>query len=168
MNAMAEKIVILGAGQMGTAFAQYLAKQGYPVTLWMRREDQYKSITSTGYNEQYMPGLKLHENISYSIDIEASLKGSKLIVLAIPSSAINEFLDTSGSHFSNINTPVILSTIKGLPEGEKVDRVSNVISKVISNSVVAALSGPNIAKEIALGLPTTTTIACQNESSAVR
>ncbi len=161
---MSEKIVILGAGQMGTAFAQYLAKQGYPVTLWMRRQEQYQSIKNTGYNEQYLPGVQLDENISCSLDIESSLKDSKLIVLAIPSSAINEFLNDYGSYFSKINSPVILSTIKGLPEGEKVDRVSNLISNVIPHSDVAVLSGPNIAKEIALGLPTTTTIACQNES----
>jgi len=38
-----------------------------------------------------------------------------------------------------------------------------VISEAVPNCVVASLSGPNIAKEIAYGLPTTTTIACEDE-----
>jgi len=106
------KIVILGAGQMGTAFAQYLARKGIPVHLWMRRNDQYESIVTKGTNEEYFPALRLDDKISYSTDLASSLENAKLVILAIPSSAISEF---------------------------------------------------NIAKEIAYGLPTTTTIACEDE-----
>lgn len=159
---MLQRVLILGAGQMGTAFAQYLAKRGLSVTLWMRRPSLCEALRETGVNSDYLPDIHLDSRISYSCDLSVDLFDVDIVLLAIPSSAISEFLSELKSILHDPEPILFLSTIKGLPKADRVTRVSESIREVFENCVVATLSGPNIALEVAKGLPTTTTIACED------
>jgi glycerol-3-phosphate dehydrogenase (NAD(P)+) len=88
---------------------------------------------------------------------EAPYEEADLVVLAVPSRAFREVL----GHVSG-SAPV-LSLVKGLdPEtGER-------LSTLVRDRRVAVLSGPNMAEEVAAGLPGATVIASEDEELAVQ
>jgi glycerol-3-phosphate dehydrogenase (NAD(P)+) len=88
---------------------------------------------------------------------EAPYEGADLVVLAVPSSAFREVL----GHVRG-RAPV-LSLVKGLdPEtGER-------LSTLVRDRGVAVLSGPNMAEEVAAGLPGATVIASEDEGLALQ
>jgi glycerol-3-phosphate dehydrogenase (NAD(P)+) len=86
---------------------------------------------------------------------DAPYERADLVVLAVPSSAFRQVL----GHVRG-NAPV-LSLVKGLdPEtGER-------LSTLVRDRPVAVLSGPNMAEEVAAGLPSATVIASEDEGLA--
>jgi glycerol-3-phosphate dehydrogenase (NAD(P)+) len=88
---------------------------------------------------------------------EAPYEGADLVVLAVTSSAFREVL----GHVRG-RAPV-LSLVKGLdPEtGER-------LSTLVRDRAVAVLSGPNMAEEVAAGLPGATVIASEDEGLALQ
>jgi glycerol-3-phosphate dehydrogenase (NAD(P)+) len=88
---------------------------------------------------------------------EAPYEEADLVVVAVPSSSFREVL----GHIRG--TAPVLSLVKGLdPEtGER-------LSTLVRDRPVAVLSGPNMAEEVAAGLPGATVIASADEALALR
>ena len=120
------RVVVVGAGAWGTAFASLLRDRGHEVSTAVRA----------------------------TID-EAPYEDAELVVIAVPSRSFREAL----SHVRG-GAP-ILSLVKGLdPEtGAR-------LSTLVEGRPVAVLSGPNMAEEVAAGLPGATVIASADEALA--
>jgi glycerol-3-phosphate dehydrogenase (NAD(P)+) len=88
---------------------------------------------------------------------EAPYELADLVVIAVPSRSFREVL----GHIRG--TAPVLSLVKGLdPEtGER-------LSTLVRGRPVAVLSGPNMAEEVAAGLPGATVIASEDEGLALR
>ena len=144
------KVVVVGAGAWGTAFAHLLAERGHDVTLGARNPEQVQAIADTGRNPNYLPDVSLQGISAATLD-DAPLDGADLVVLAIPSSAYGEVvagLPDDGP---------VLSLTKGL------DPVTgNRLSTLLGDRPVAVLSGPNFAEEIGHGLPAAAVIASED------
>ena len=148
------KVVVVGGGSWGTAFACLLRDRGHDVTLACRNAEQARAIDETGRNPRYLRDVDLR-GIDAAPLPAAPLAGADLIVLAVPSRAFAEVAgDLSGS------APV-LSLTKGLDPatGER-------LSTRVRDRPVAVLSGPNMAEEVAAGLPSATVIASEDRSLA--
>lgn len=150
------RAVVAGAGSWGTAFARVLADRGHEVTLAARDGGQARAIRETGRNPRYLTGVDLSDVRASTIDA-APYDDADVIVLAVPSKA---FRDTVGALRGS--APV-LSLTKGLDpaSGER-------LSTLVTDRPVAVLSGPNMAEEIAAGLPTAAVIASEDTALAER
>ncbi|HUK98908.1 MAG TPA: NAD(P)H-dependent glycerol-3-phosphate dehydrogenase [Gaiellaceae bacterium] len=86
---------------------------------------------------------------------EAPYEDAELVVIAVPSSSFREAI----GHVRG-SAPV-LSLVKGLdpPTGDR-------LSTLVEDRPVAVLSGPNMAEEVAAGLPGATVIASEDEELA--
>jgi glycerol-3-phosphate dehydrogenase (NAD(P)+) len=149
-------IVVVGAGSWGTAFSRLLADRGHEVTLASRDEAQAHTIRKTGRNPRYLTDVDLSDVSATSL-AGAPYEAADVIVLAVPSKAFGETVRALRG-----DAPV-LSLTKGLdPEtGER-------LSTLVRDRSVAVLSGPNMAEEIAAGLPTAAVIASENGDLAER
>ncbi len=148
--------VVLGGGSWGSAFAALLRDRGHEVTLACRDPEQAAAIAATGRNPRYLRQCDL-SGIAATTLADAPVAETELIVVAVPSAAYAEVVgDLPGS------APV-LSLTKGLDpaSGER-------LSTLVRDRQVAVLSGPNIAEEIAHGLPAAAVIACENLSLSVQ
>jgi glycerol-3-phosphate dehydrogenase (NAD(P)+) len=148
------QIVVVGGGSWGTAFACVLRHRGHDVTLACRDPDQARTIAATGRNPRYLPTLDLSKIAAAAID-EAPIAGADLVVLAVPSRA---FADVAAALPGK--APV-LSLTKGLDPatGER-------LSTRVQGRPVAVLTGPNMAEEIADGLPSATVVASDDHALA--
>jgi glycerol-3-phosphate dehydrogenase (NAD(P)+) len=150
------QIVVVGGGSWGTAFACLLRDRGHEVTLACRDPAQARAIRETGRNPRYLTGVDLHGVAAVTVE-EAPVADSDLAVLAVPS---RTFADVAAALPGD--APVLILT-KGLDPG-----TGERLSTRVTGRRVAVLSGPNMAEEVAAGLPSATVIASEDRELAER
>ena len=159
------KAAVMGAGSWGTTFAQVLCDAGSPAVLWSRRPELADTITATGENPDYLPGITLTRELRATADPADALAGAELVVLAVPSQSLRANL----RGWVPLLPPgaLLVSLMKGIELGS-CDRMSQVIAQVagVPASRIAVISGPNLAREIATRQPAATVVACASESAA--
>ncbi|MFD4366496.1 NAD(P)H-dependent glycerol-3-phosphate dehydrogenase [Rhodococcus sp. NPDC058521] len=160
------KAAVLGAGSWGTAFAKVLADAGSDVTVWSRRPEVAESIVTRHENPGYLPGVVLPPGLHATADHTQALAGADLVVLAVPSQSLRTNLEAWKDDLPEDAT--LLSLAKGIETGTLM-RMSQVIGQVsgVDSNRIAVLSGPNLAREIALGQPSATVVACTDSSRAL-
>jgi len=150
------KVVVLGGGSWGTAFARLLVGHGHEVTLACRDPEQAQAIRETGRNPRYLTSIDLSRVTATSVE-EARFEDANLVVVAVPSAAFRGVVEALPGR-----APV-LSLTKGLDPG-----TGERLSTVVRDRPVAVLSGPNIADEVARGLPAAAVVACESMPLAVQ
>ena len=159
------RAAVLSAGSWGTTFAKVLADAGCDVMLHARRPELAKAIAEDGENRDYLPGVRLPAAVQATADPGEALLDADLVVLAVPSQSLRENLERWTPMLPRDAT--LLSLMKGIELGTT-KRMSEVICEVTGCSPdrVAALSGPNLAREIAEEQPAATVIACPDHDRA--
>src|SRR5919202_144436 len=159
------RAAVLSAGSWGTTFAKVLADAGGEVMLHVRRPELAKAITEDGENRDYLPGIRLPERVRATADPGEALVDADVVVLAVPSQSLRENLSQWRPLLPLDAT--LLSLMKGIELGTT-KRMSEVIREVTGAGPdrVAALSGPNLAREIAEEQPAATVIACPDTGRA--
>jgi glycerol-3-phosphate dehydrogenase (NAD(P)+) len=160
-----QRVAVLGAGSWGTTFAKVLADAGREVVLWARRSDVATAITGNRRNPEYLPDVMLPD-MTATTNAAVALDGADAVVLAVPSQTLRANL----SAWRPLLPPgvTLVSLAKGVELGT-LKRMSEVVAEVaeVPADQVAVLSGPNLAREIAVGQPTATVIACRDHDRAV-
>ncbi len=143
------RFLVVGAGSWGTAFTRVLLDRGHEVVLACHTAEQAQTIASTGWNPHYLQHVDL--SAVEAVPLAAAPGDVDVVVAAVPSRAFGAVVEALPG-----NAPV-LSLAKGLdPEtGER-------LSTRVQGRSVAVLSGPNMAEEIAEGLPTAAVIASED------
>ncbi|KGN42670.1 NAD(P)H-dependent glycerol-3-phosphate dehydrogenase [Knoellia aerolata] len=157
---------VFGTGSWGTAFAAVLADAGTDVRMWGRRSEVVDAINA-GCNDEYLPELPLPERISATSDPEKAAAGADIIVLAVPSQTLRANLATWGSVLPRSAT--VVSLMKGVELGTT-KRMSEVIADAadIDAGRIVVVSGPNLAREIAVKQPAASVVAATDERVAQR
>jgi glycerol-3-phosphate dehydrogenase (NAD(P)+) len=154
------KVTVVGAGGWGTTLAILLAENQHSVILWSYEKDVALHMVEFRENNKYLPGFQLSPEIEPTEHLTAAQLNSDLIILAIPTQFIRPTL-------KGIKLPekaLVLSASKGIEE-HTLKRPSEVIAE-FHKGAIAALSGPNLAKEIAKGLPAASVAASRDQASA--
>ncbi len=152
------RIAIISAGGMGTTLAALLAGKGYPVCLWVREPDVVESIRTRRENTRFLPGVTLPEGLIPEPEMADAVRDATLLFIATPSSFLRLTCRALAPHLPQPAPPVV-SVVKGL-EIATGKRMTEVIREELPGiAAIAALSGPNLAPEIARGLPAATVIA---------
>ena len=161
------KVAVMGSGSWGTALGMVIADAGSDVAMWAREPDVVASINEQHVNERYHPGIRLPSGLRATADEREALEGAPLIVLAVPAQSLRDNL----ARWRDDLAPgsVLVSLMKGIEIGTTL-RMSQVIEEVaqVPSARVAVVSGPNLAREIALRQPAGTTVACSDRESAQR
>ncbi|MGH2463787.1 MAG: NAD(P)H-dependent glycerol-3-phosphate dehydrogenase [Candidatus Limnocylindria bacterium] len=160
---MAERIAVMGAGAWGTTLARMLAAVDNPVTLWAHRPEAAEEMARDGENRRYLSGYPFPPGLLVTGDSAELTLPHRLYVLAVPSAHARETLRRVASELAPA-TP-FLSVVKGIEAGTQA-RMSEVIWEEAPGRAVAVLSGPNLAWEIASGLPAGTVVASADPALA--
>jgi glycerol-3-phosphate dehydrogenase (NAD(P)+) len=161
------KVAVFGAGSWGTAFSLVLADAGNDVTIWGRRAEVCQTINKQHENTDYFPGIELPGSIRATHDPEEAAAGAEFVVLSVPSQTLRENLTDWAEVMPG--DAVFVSLMKGV-ELNTTKRMSEVIAEVTGAGPqrIAAVSGPNLAREIALREPAASVVACADEGVAER
>ncbi|MFH1198868.1 MAG: NAD(P)H-dependent glycerol-3-phosphate dehydrogenase [Candidatus Omnitrophota bacterium] len=154
-------IAVLGDGGWGTTLSIILSQKGFKVTLWGAFADYSNYLNKKRINTKFLSGIKIPPSIEIVSDLEKALCGKGLIIFAIPSQHLRGVLNKIKK--INYNRKALyVSVTKGIEIGT-LQRMSEVIHNELGNIKLAVLSGPTIAHEVALGVPTTAVVAAHDE-----
>ncbi len=140
-------VTVIGAGSWGTALAMLLARNGHTVTLAGREREEVEEMAATRENARYLPGFPFPEGMT-PVWTGKALPEPDIWVVAVPSAAVREVMPLlTGAR------PRAILVSKGLEPGTG-KLVAEVAAEVRPAAQIAVLSGPNLAVEIARGIPT--------------
>ncbi len=149
------KIGVIGAGAWGTALAQMLASDGRDVVIWAFEPEVVDSINSDHRNPRFLPSADLSPNIRATGDL-ADLEEIETALVVTPAQVLGQILQG----LTKPPRDLVLCS-KGIEAGT--GRLMNDVARAASpGSAVAVLSGPTFAHEVAGGLPTAVTLACED------
>ncbi len=149
---------MLGAGSWGTTVASLVAPR-HPTVLWARDPDVAKAVHHDHRNTGYLPGFSLAPELAATADLEEAVSAADLVVVGVPTSGFRSVLEQASSHLRPWVPVVSLS--KGLERGSHL-RMTQVIKEVVPGHPVAALTGPNIAREIMSGKAAAAVVATED------
>ena len=141
------KIALIGTGAWATALAQVLADNGHRPYLYGIAKDQIDDINLRHVNTAYFKDKKIHEGIKATLDLKQALKGAHVVVLAVPTPAMETVLKNLVSHLSRKVT--IVNVAKGFSDDNR--RMSEIIKEMIPNDMMfplVSLIGPSHAEEV--------------------
>lgn len=159
---------VIGAGSFGKCIANLLAVNN-KVLMYIRSESTYNEIVEKRHHN----GHDIHENVIPTQDLKAVTEECDVIFPVVPSKNFRQMVkDMSGllkpSHILIHGTKgldVVLTEEEKANPGDLIlprDRVKTMSEVIREESCVlriGCVSGPNLAKEIARGLPAGTVIA---------
>jgi glycerol-3-phosphate dehydrogenase (NAD(P)+) len=152
------RVTVLGAGSWGTTVAALVAARNDTV-LWARDGTVAGEIREQHTNERYLAGFTLPEHLGATDDLERAVCSAELLVVGVPSLGFREVLTDAARHIHPWIPIVSLS--KGL-ERESHLRMTEVIKDVLPGHPAAALTGPNLAREIMAGKAAASVIATED------
>ncbi len=160
-------VAVVGAGSWGTAFAAVIAANHVPTLLWARRAELAREINLRHANQPYLPDIPLPTTLRGTADVEEAVGPASVVVMAVPSHALREKMKEIGPLVPT--DAAVVSLTKGV-EQDSLLRMTEVIAEAgnIEPERAAAVSGPNLAKEVAQGLPGATVVACTDIRRAGR
>lgn len=157
------KISVLGAGSWGTALAVLLCKNGHEVTLWSIDQREVAMIDEKREQIEKLPGVRIPDCIAVSNDLESSMQGKEMLILAVPSI----FVRSTARMMQPYIEPgqIVVNVAKGIEE-ETLMNMTDVIEDEIPQVKVAVLSGPSHAEEVGRGIPTTVVVGAKDKETA--
>jgi len=158
-------IAVLGAGSWGTALAIHLARKGCEVQLWGHRAEHCRELRDLRENRRYLPGHVFPARLTIVEDLGAVLQACGDILIVVPSHALRQIMQRLQPDWRAHHRLAL--ACKGLEYGSGC-LPHEVAESVLGGRVaVAAVSGPNFAREVAAGLPTGVTVAARDEALAL-
>ncbi|MDD4689769.1 MAG: NAD(P)H-dependent glycerol-3-phosphate dehydrogenase [Eubacteriales bacterium] len=152
------KICVLGSGTWGSSVAKLLNENGNEVSLWSYFEEEAEKLRTT-HKHLFLENITMPEDILYSSSMQECIEGVEVIILATPSHTIRQTATTLSKIIKKDQIITIIS--KGIEEGTFL-RLSQIVKELIPDNIVSVMSGPSHAEEVAIGLPTTNVIACED------
>ena len=163
---MSAKVAVVGATTWGTTLSVIMSREGWPVTLLARNPDERERLECARENSRFLPGIKFPDLLRVSADPAEALPGTAITVIAVPSDRLRENARRIADHIAP--DTVVVNAAKGL-ELPSALRMSQVLSEELPPEVlprICSLSGPNLAKEILQGKPSTTVVASESPEAA--
>jgi len=162
---MAKKIGVIGAGGWGTALAVLLSENGNEVSLYEHFPEYAAKLRQDRENRTFLPGVKIPEGIAITSSLPEALKGSDIILFAVPSKHLPGVLKLMDERLLRKGA-VFVSAIKGI-DRTTLNRMSQLIyGRFGKKFEVAVLSGPSHAEEVGRKTPTAVVLAAKNVKTA--
>ncbi len=152
------RAAVVGATAWGTTLAILLARNGLDATLLARTPAEAAALESAREHVGRLPGVRFPEALHVRGE-HAALAGAELVCFAVPAQTLAANAAALAGAVPAHAT--LLSAAKGI-EIESGLRMSQLLAHALPGRPVAALSGPNLSREVAAGLPGTTVIASRD------
>ena len=162
------RISIIGTTSWGITLAVLLARNNYTVKLWARSEEEAQRLRSRGSSSPALEDIDFPASLGVTSSLKEAMLLSSAVILAVPSQTMRQNVRLIKDHLKSFR--LIVSAAKGLEMGSN-KRMSQVIADEIDpvyHRNICVLSGPNLAREIARGMPAAAVIAAASDEVARR
>jgi glycerol-3-phosphate dehydrogenase (NAD(P)+) len=165
-------VAVIGTGAWGTTLARLVAQgpqteaPSAEVILWEHRPERAAEIERERENRAYLPGFHLPQGLRVTADLADAVRGREVILLVTPSQRMREHARL----LAPLLWPgaIVVSCSKGLELGSHLRMTQMLTQELPATARICALSGPNLAREVAQGLPTGSVVASADPVAADR
>lgn len=151
-------VTVLGAGSWGTTVASLTAALN-PTILWARNPDVAAEINNAHTNAAYLPSVTLPRRLRATADLEEAVREADVLVIGVPSKGFRAAIEEARKSIRPW-IPVV-SLTKGIESGTLL-RMTQIIEELLPGHPAAALTGPNLAREIMGGQAAASVIATED------
>jgi glycerol-3-phosphate dehydrogenase (NAD(P)+) len=173
---MSERVTILGDGAMATVCSILLTQGGHEVTMWGAFEESIERLLQDREQRRLLPGIRVPPNVRLTANDDDCFTRCTLVLSAVPTQFMRGVWERLKPHLP-AGVPIV-SVAKGI-ETSSLLRPTQIVADVLGGKKsidagptcdwpLVALSGPNIAAEIARYLPATAVAATDDEELARR
>jgi glycerol-3-phosphate dehydrogenase (NAD(P)+) len=156
------KVTIVGTTSWGMTLGIIMAAKGNKVSLLARTQKEANDLQNTGLRSSNYPINDISSNLSVTENPSQAMAESRAVVMAVPSQTMRANVQVVKPYITA--STLIASAAKGLEIGSK-KRMSQIIAEEINPHYrhnICVLSGPNLAREILMGLPAATVAASED------
>jgi glycerol-3-phosphate dehydrogenase (NAD(P)+) len=150
-------VAIAGATTWGNTIARLLARKKIATSVWAKTEEKARilrdELHDASSDDNYV------KYITFSNIIADVLKSADFVIWAVPAQNLRGV--ARQFHAGITDNMILVNLAKGL-EADTGKRMSEILSEEIASispERICVLSGPNLSKEINLGLPATSVVA---------
>lgn len=167
MNNASPKLTVIGTGAWGTTLAMVAVRAGTPTTLVVRNQNTYAEMVQHRRHPISLAGVEIPSDLQLSNDAETSIAKAEVVLIVVPTQKLRAAVAPIAAQ---LRGKTVVTAAKGIEIGT--GRLPTQILQdeigIHADTPVCALSGPNLAMEIAQGKPGTTVIASEDHDAAVR
>lgn len=158
---------VIGSGAWGTTLARLLAAKGIETTLWEHHPERANTLQEQRENRMFLPGLRFPETLRITSHVAQAVQDKEMLILVTPSQRLRENLRLLAPMLGA--ETLLVNASKGIEIGT-LKRMTEIICEEIlgARERTAALSGPNLSREVAEEKPTAAVVAAYTPSVAVR
>ena len=154
------KLTVLGAGCWGLTLAWMLTDNFDDVYVWGREQDLSEELKTQKRTTKPLT-VQLQDKVQITSNLEEAIKDANIILIVVATSGIRDVcqkLKLAGLK----DEQIVVNTSKGL-ELPSLMRMSEVMKDELPTSKLAILSGPTLAREVLMGLPTAASVVSVDE-----
>ncbi|MBI5948423.1 MAG: NAD(P)-dependent glycerol-3-phosphate dehydrogenase [Chloroflexi bacterium] len=151
---------VLGATSWGLTLARLLVANGHAVTVLVRNEAEQADVAARRGIAR-LPEVVLPPSVTISVAVTASAAFDGLVV-AVPAQSVR----ANAAAVAALRTVPVLSAAKGIERATGALMSDVFIDAGWDPALVSVISGPNLAHEVARGLPAAAVVACSDEARA--
>ncbi len=155
------KICILGTGAYGLALANMFNQNNNDIILWTRFEEE-KDMLTTSKSSIHLNGITLPSSFKYTTDMSEAVKISNVIVIAVPTKAVDDVSKELKKYYTKDKHICIAS--KGITEKTNLF-VCDVLSKYIKTKNIAVISGGTFAIDMFKSCPLGLSLATKSKET---
>ncbi len=157
------KVGIIGAGSWGVALATVLDENGHELTVWSLLEDEVNMLNREHEHKSKLPGVKLSPQILFTTDLEKTIKGMDLVVVAVPSPYVRSTAANMRPYVEE--GQIIVDVAKGIEE-DSLMPMTEILTQELPLADIAILSGPSHAEEVSRKMPTSIVAGAKKKATA--
>lgn len=165
-----DKVLILGAGVMGSALAVHLGKKGHKINLWGTQWDgkMIDEMIKTKHHSLLDVDIPDRVDFFYEDELERAFDEVKLVILAVLSQGMDEISKKIKPHLKANH--IVLTATKGI-DGRSLTTMTGLLEANLPDQLkgktsFATLGGPIIAKELVQDIYTEAIFASKDISIA--
>lgn len=159
------KLTVLGPGCWGLTLAKLLTPNFDRVCVWGREQDISDELCNEKKTTKPVT-VELDPKTEISSDLKEAISDADYILMVIATSGIRA-VSKQIAEVGLRDEQILVNTSKGL-ELPSLMRMSEVIKQELPNISPVILSGPTLAKEVLMGLPTAASVACEDMDKALK
>ena len=163
---MTATAAIIGTTTWGTTLGIVLARNGIPATILARTPEEAEGLNKARENRRFLPGIYFPDLLRVDSDPARTVSCADLVLLAVPSSHLRRNIQWVADCISPKTTVVSASKGLELPDGHRMSQILETELPEELHDSICVMSGPNLAREIADGMPSATVVAGRNEGRA--
>ncbi len=152
---------MIGLGNLGTAVGNLIASNGHEVIGWEYNAQVVDEINQAHTNTRYLPGIILDPKLKATSNLLEVVGEPPVVFIALPSVFIQSTLGKVREQMSA--RAILVNMAKGIDRESGLTSFETLRCMFPSNPAIM-LSGPSIANEFALGMPTVVVLAGRNRN----